>query len=74
MYEPKSERMSDSSVRSLRGLISKNTVCAGYALILKEFMDRSNIKCEYVEGHTELDKDVKKTKLFLCTSWLCNGL
>lgn len=62
MYEPKSERMSDSSVRSLRGLISKNTVCAGYALILKEFMDRSNIKCEYVEGHTELDKDGKKTK------------
>jgi len=52
MYDPKFEQKSSSEIRSLRGLITKQTVCAGYAMILKEFMDRNNIDCEYAEGYT----------------------
>ena len=57
MYDPEYEHKSSNEIRSLRGLISKKTVCAGYAMILKEFMDRSNISCEYVEGYTGKDKN-----------------
>ena len=53
MYDPKFEHKLSSEIRSLRGLITKQTVCSGYALILKEFMDRNNISCEYVEGYTK---------------------
>ena len=56
MYDPKYEQKSSNEIRSLRGLISGQTVCAGYAMILKEFMDRNNISCEYVEGYTRHDK------------------
>lgn len=52
MYDPKFEQKLSSEIRSLRGLITKQTVCAGYALILKEFMDRNGISCEYAEGYT----------------------
>lgn len=52
MYDPKYNSKSSSEVRSLRGLITKKTVCAGYALMLKEIMDRNNIQCEYAEGYT----------------------
>lgn len=51
MYDPKHENKPSSEVRSLRGLITKQTVCAGYAIIFKEIMDRQGIKCEYVEGN-----------------------
>ena len=61
MYDPKFEQKVSSETRSLRGLITKQTVCAGYAIILKEFMDRNNISCEYVEGHTKIDADGKRT-------------
>lgn len=50
MYDPKYKNQPSSEIRSLRGLVTKKTVCAGYSLILKEFMDRQGIKCEYVEG------------------------
>lgn len=53
MYDPKFEQKLSSEIRSLRGLITKQTVCAGYALILKEFMDRNGISCEYAEGYTK---------------------
>ncbi|MBQ6323407.1 MAG: hypothetical protein IJI22_01070 [Bacilli bacterium] len=52
MYDPKFEHKLSSEIRSLRGLITKQTVCVGYALILKEFMDRNGISCEYAEGYT----------------------
>lgn len=55
MYDPKFEHKLSSEIRSLRGLITKQTVCAGYAMILKEFMDRNGINCEYVEGYTKSD-------------------
>ena len=61
MYDPKFEQKVSSETRSLRGLITKQTVCAGYAIILKEFMDRNNISCEYVEGHTKIDANGKRT-------------
>ncbi len=57
MYDPKFEYKLSSEIRSLRGLITKQTVCAGYAMILKEFMDRNSINCEYVEGHTKIDSN-----------------
>lgn len=56
MYDPKFEHKLSSEIRSLRGLITKQTVCAGYAMILKEIMDRHSIDCEYVEGYTSSDK------------------
>jgi hypothetical protein len=59
MYDPKFEEKKSREIRSLRGLISKQSVCAGYAMIFKEFMDRNNIECEYVEGYTEIDKNGK---------------
>ena len=52
MYDPKYEQKFSSEIRSLRGLVTKQTVCAGYSLIMKELMDRQGIDCEYVEGHT----------------------
>ncbi len=55
MYDPKFEQKLSSEVRSLRGLITRQTVCAGYAMILKEFMDRWGIECEFVEGYTHND-------------------
>lgn len=55
MYDPKFEKKTSAEIRSLRGLITKKTVCAGYALILKEFLDRQGIICEYVEGCTKKD-------------------
>lgn len=52
MYDPKFEQKLSEEIRSLRGLISKQTVCAGYAMIFKEIMDRIGIDCEYVSGYT----------------------
>lgn len=52
MYDPKYKNKPSSEVRSLRGLLTKQAVCAGYAIIFKELMDRQGIKCEYVEGYT----------------------
>lgn len=52
LYDPKYKQKFSNEIRSLRGLVSKQTVCAGYALILKEFMDRQGIECQYVEGKT----------------------
>lgn len=43
--------------RSLRVLLSKTGVCAGFALIFKELCDRNDIPCEYVEGSTRLKED-----------------
>ena len=55
MYDPKHEQKLSSETRSLRGLITKNTVCAGYAMIFKELMDRNGIYCEYARGCTRKD-------------------
>ena len=61
MYDPKYEHKLSSEIRSLRGLITKQTVCAGYAMILKEFMDRNGINWENVEGHTKIDSNGQRT-------------
>ena len=50
MYDPKYEKELSSEIRSLRGFIRGKTVCAGYALMFKEMLDRQNIKCYYVQG------------------------
>lgn len=50
-YDPEYETRTSLEVRSLRGLVSKKTVCAGYALILKEICDRQGIKCRRVGGN-----------------------
>ncbi len=59
MYDPKYETKPSKDIRSLRGLISKQTVCAGYALILKEFLDRRGIECHYVRGNAHAWNVVK---------------
>ncbi len=50
MYDPKYESKTSKDIRSLRGIVSSKTVCAGYAVILKEFLDRQNIRCHYISG------------------------
>ncbi len=50
MYDPKFETKLSKDIRSLRGLITKQTVCAGYSVILKELLDRQGIECYYVSG------------------------
>lgn len=35
---------------NLTGLLSRKSICAGYALIYKEMMDRQGIQCDYVKG------------------------
>ena len=52
IYHPFFETQPSKDIRSLRGLFSGKTVCAGYAMILKELCDRNGIDCQYVEGHT----------------------
>lgn len=49
-YDPEYKDKPSSDIRSLRGLMSKKTVCAGYSLILKEICDRQGIKCKQVRG------------------------
>lgn len=50
IYHPKYETQPSHEIRSLRGLYSRKTVCAGYAMILKELCDRNDVECEYTEG------------------------
>ena len=50
MYDPKYKTKPSSEVRSLRGFISRQTVCAGYSLMFKEMLERQGITCHYVEG------------------------
>lgn len=50
MYDPKYKTKSSSEVRSLRGLITKQTVCAGYSLMLQEILERNGIQCQFVVG------------------------
>ena len=42
---------SSKDKRSLRALISDAGVCAGYATVLKDILDRQGIKCDYVSGN-----------------------
>ena len=51
-YDPKYQNQPSSEVRTLRGLVTKKTVCAGYSLILKEILDRQGIKCEFIRGNS----------------------
>ena len=50
MYDPKFEEKTHKEIRSLRPLITKEGVCAGYSLILKEMLDRQGIECHYIKG------------------------
>lgn len=62
IYHPFHEKAASKDIRSLRGLFSHNTVCAGYAVILKELCDRNGIECQYVEGCSN-QKDVDAENL-----------
>ena len=59
IYHPFHEKQPSKDIRSLRGLLSRKTVCAGYAMILKELCDRNGIECQYVEGCCN-EKDYQK--------------
>ena len=50
MYDPKYKTKPSSEIRSLRGLITKQTVCAGYSLMLQEILERNGIQCQFVVG------------------------
>lgn len=66
IYHPFHEIQPSKDIRSLRGLLSNKTVCAGYALILKELCDRQGIECQYVEGCT---KEEDYNKDYLTHAW-----
>lgn len=53
-YHPNYKEAESNNIRSLRGLISKKNVCAGYAIILKELCDRNGIECDYASGYISL--------------------
>lgn len=46
---------------NLSVLISKKGICAGYALVFKEMMDRQGIECDYIRGHAYF-RFLKKSK------------
>ncbi len=58
-YDPDYEDKASYYTRSLRGLINKQSVCAGYSMIFKEILDRQGIPCDYVSGwhYTEDSKE-----------------
>lgn len=66
IYHPFYEIQPSKDIRSLRGLFSRKTVCAGYAMILKELCDRQKIECQYVEGCT---KEEDYNKNYLSHAW-----
>lgn len=51
MYDPKYQSKTWAETRTLRGLLTRQTVCAGYAVILKEMLERQGISCMYVSGN-----------------------
>jgi len=55
MYDPQNENKQTKDTSSLRGIVTKETICSGYSLMFKEIMDRNNIDCEYVEGYLKRD-------------------
>jgi len=59
IYHPFHETEESKEIRSLRGLYSGRTVCAGYALIFKELCDRNGIPCQYVEGACNKEDSAK---------------
>ena len=59
IYHPFYEHQQSKSIRSLVGLYTNTTVCAGYSIILKELCDRNNIECKYVVGSCN-KKDAEK--------------
>ena len=52
IYDSEYKSKTSFETRTLRGLVTKNTVCAGYSLMVKELLDRQNIKSYYVGGKT----------------------
>lgn len=50
MYDPEYDKVPMEEINSLRGLIRKRTVCAGYAVILQEFLDRQGINSYFISG------------------------
>ena len=49
-YDHDKENRKGKNCSSLRALIDQKAICAGYALIFKELMDRQGIQCDYVRG------------------------
>lgn len=51
-YDYKTNETASLETRSLRGLLSGKTVCAGYATILQHILQRQGIVCKFVSGLT----------------------
>lgn len=49
-YNYNREEYKTQQSSNLTSLISRSPICAGYALIFKELMDRQNIGCDYIRG------------------------
>ena len=51
-YDPEYFDKKSFDIRSLRGFLLQEVVCAGYSYMYKELMDRLDIPCEYLIGKT----------------------
>ncbi len=49
-YDPEYFDKKSFKIRSLRGFLLQEVVCAGYSYMYKELMDRLDIPCEYLIG------------------------
>lgn len=49
-YNYNEEEYSTQQCSNLSILLSRKGICAGYALLYKEMMDRQGIECEYIRG------------------------
>ena len=51
-YDPnfKTDLVTDKDIRSLTGLLRRESVCAGFAVIYKEILNRLGLKCAYMSG------------------------
>lgn len=83
-YDQRHEGKSSYDTRSLRGLITHNTVCAGYATILQTICERNDITCHYVSGRSgsaghawnlvEIDGEKFNVDLTWDSGRYCNGI
>ncbi len=54
-YDYDHNKKTNQQSSNLTVLLSREGVCAGYALLYKEMMDRQGISCDYVRGIVPLD-------------------
>ena len=55
-YNYDKETYKNQQSSNLTILLSKKGICAGYALLFKEMMDRQGIQCDYIRGEAKIGR------------------